>query len=87
MQKQMLPLLSKLQKKNYAFLLWKTVLAINFSHAEQCFTFLQRYLGLPKERKKSRDENTYSTRGANANDGYVRTLGMIQQFDQLVQHD
>lgn len=38
-------------------------------------------------KKEIKRGNTYSTRGANANKGYVGTLGMIQQFDQLVQHD
>lgn len=68
-------------------LLCKTVLTISPSLAERCFTLLQRYFGLKEKKKKIKRGNTYSTRGANANNGYVGTLGMMQQFDQLVQHD
>lgn len=60
-------------------------------------TYFQRDILLPYiptslhslvwRKKEIKRGNTYSTRGANANKGYVGTLGMIQQFDQLVQHD
>jgi len=60
-------------------------------------TYFQRDILLPYiptslhslvwRKKEIKRGNTYSTRGANANNGYVGTLGMIQQFDQLVQHD
>lgn len=47
---------------------------------------LAKILWFAERKKEIKRGNTYSTRGANANDGYVGTLGMIQQFDQLMQH-